>query len=135
MALDQAKQSLKSQGGTTTRTLGSVHERGQGTESAALIGCRHDKHEPTRRRADMVPVLFKGGPLHRQVHVWAKTDAESTEIVRMYHDDGSGLYIRSRRWRSLLNTHRALIYAWKAETEPSAAREPREGVAPSDPDL
>ena len=45
-----------------------------------------------RRRADMVPVLFKGGPLHRQVHVWAKTDAESTEIVRMYRDDGSGLY-------------------------------------------
>lgn len=82
----------------------------------------------------MVPVLFKGGPLHRQLHVWAKTDAESTEMVRMHRDGASGLYIRSRRWRSLLSTHRALVYAWKAETQPSAAPEHR-GVAASAPDL
>ena len=87
------------------------------------------------RRTDMVPVLFKGGPLHRQVHVWAKTDAETTEVVRMDRDGGSGLYVRSRRWRSLLNTHKALIYAWMADTEPSAATEQRAVVAPSDPDL
>ena len=87
------------------------------------------------RRTDMVPVLFKGGPLHRQVHVWAKADAEKAGVVRMNRDGGSGLYIRSRRWRSLLNTHRALIYAWKADTEPPAATEPRAVIARSDPDL
>ena len=79
------------------------------------------------RRTDMVPVLFKGGPLHRQVHVWAKTDAERTEVVRMYRDGGSGIYVRSRRWRSLLSTHRALIYAWRAETLPPAATGSRAG--------
>ena len=88
------------------------------------------------RRTDMVPVLFKGGPLHRQVHVWATTDAESSGIVRMYTDDGgSGIYVRSRRWRSLLNTHRALIYAWQAEGEPAAARERTAGTTSSDPDI
>ena len=83
------------------------------------------------RRTDMVPVLFKGGPLHRQVHVWAKTDAERADVVRMDRDGASGLYIRSRRWRSLLNTHKALIYAWVAETEQSAPTEPRAVVVPS----
>ncbi len=81
------------------------------------------------RRTDMVPVLFKGGPLHRQVHVWAKADAEGATVVRMDHDGGSGFYIRSRRWRSLLSTHRALIYAWKAETYPSEAPRPSAAAA------
>ena len=87
------------------------------------------------RRTDMVPVLFKGGPLHRQVHVWTKTEAENVEVVRMYEDGGSGFYIRSRRWRSLLNTHRALIYAWKVDSQPSGATQSRAGVAHTDPDL
>ena len=87
-----------------------------------------------RRRTDMVPVLFKGGPLHRQVHVWAKADAEGTTAVRMDHDGGGGLYIRSRRWRSLLSTHRALIYAWKAETYPPDAPRPSGSVAVGDAD-
>lgn len=63
----------------------------------------------------MVPVLFKGGPLHRQVHVWAKDDAQAFEKVRMEGEEASGFYIRSRRWRHLLGTHRALIYAWSAD--------------------
>ena len=75
----------------------------------------------------MVPVLFKGGPLHRQVHVWTKTDAESAPVVRMYDGGGSGFYVRSRRWRSLLATHKALIYAWTAETLPPAATGSRVG--------
>lgn len=78
---------------------------------------------------DMVPVLFKGGPFHRQVHVWKKADAEGVATVRIDLDGASGFYIRSRRWRSLLSTHRALIYAWDAGAVPAAT------IQRGDPDL
>ena len=71
-------------------------------------------------QTDMVPVLFKGGPHHREVHVWKKADAEGVDTVRIDEDGATGSYIRSRRWRSLLSTHRALLYAWKADAVPAA---------------
>ncbi len=83
----------------------------------------------------MVPVLFKGGPLHRQVHVWATVDAERADKVRLERDGTTGWYVRSRRWRSLLNTHRALIYAWRPDAMPTAWPERTEGGAGSNPDL
>ncbi len=83
----------------------------------------------------MVPVLFKGGPLHRQVHVWTTADADRLDKVRMDRDGTTGLYVRSRRWRSLLSTPRALIYAWRPDAMPTAWPERTERVAGSNPDV
>ena len=83
----------------------------------------------------MVPVLFKGGPLHRQVHVWATVDAQRLDKVRMERDGTTGLYVRSRRWRSLLSTHRALIYAWVPDAMPTTWPERIDGDAGGRPDF